>query len=277
MGEVLAIIATKVPPSHRRNGSAQTTHRRLSYAYRPRTRIMEESRRQGNQMNITPDQITGIVERHGKWLRDEPGGERAYLAGANLARANLAGANLARANLNGAYLARADLARANLARANLNGADLARADLARAYLARADLAGADLAGADLAGADLAGAYLAGAYLAGANLSSANLSGANLSGANLSGADMRGANGIYRTASVSFTGHGECGRLLCAIIREKGQPAELSCGCFTGDTGALRGYIEKGPAHLRKTRTLALDTVLSALEMQNDDASDGGKE
>ncbi len=84
-------------------------------------------------------------------------GERAYLAGANLA---------------GAYLANANLAGAYLADANLAGAYLAGANLAGAYLANANLADANLADANLADANLAGANLAGAYLAGANLAGA---------------------------------------------------------------------------------------------------------
>ena len=72
----------------------------------------------------TQEELNLIVEKHGKWLRDEEGGERANLAGAKLARANLAGANLADANLAGANLARANLARAYLAGATGNSKNL---------------------------------------------------------------------------------------------------------------------------------------------------------
>ena len=71
---------------------------------------------------------------HGKWLRSEEGGKRAYLRGAILNDANLNDANLYRADLSGADLHRADLCGANLNGANLCGADLHRADLRGANL-----------------------------------------------------------------------------------------------------------------------------------------------
>lgn len=48
---------------------------------------------------ITQEQLTKILASHGKWWRDEEGGQRAYLRGANLQGADLQGANL-----QGAYL-----------------------------------------------------------------------------------------------------------------------------------------------------------------------------
>ena len=125
----------------------------------------------------TIEQLDKVLEKHAAWRRGDPTGQRADLAGANLADAYLACADLADANLADAYLADANLADANLA-----GADLAGANLA----------GANLADADLAGADLAGAYLAGADLAGTNLACADLAGANLAGADLAGAYLAGA-------------------------------------------------------------------------------------
>ena len=154
--------------------------------------------------------------------------------------------------LAGANLAGANLAGANLARANLAGANLARANLARAYLARAYLARANLAGANLARA----------YLAGANLDGANLAGANLDGA------------CHHFAQVAFSGHGECGRMLSAVILKKGEAPRLFCGCFTGDVDELRAFIAKGDTRLRKTRTLALDTVMALLAAENDPKTDG---
>jgi hypothetical protein len=161
---------------------------------------------------VTAAELQGVLDAHGRWLRDEEGGIRANLAGADLARANLADANLAGADLARANLARANLARANLAGANLAGANLARANLAGAnlagaYLADANLAGADLARAnlaraDLARADLAGANLAGANLAGANLADADLADADLAGADLADADLAGAIGLPATLSAT---------------------------------------------------------------------------
>ena len=77
----------------------------------------------------TQVELKEILDKHSKWLRNEPGGERANLSGADLTRAYLSGADLTRA-----YLTRADLTRADLTRANLSGADLSGADLTRAYL-----------------------------------------------------------------------------------------------------------------------------------------------
>jgi hypothetical protein len=148
-------------------------------------------------MTITSQDIPGILERHGKWLRNEPGGSRADLSGANLSGANLSGANLS-----GANLSRADLSGANLYGANLSGANLSRADLSGANLYGADLSGANLSGANLSRADLYGADLSGANLSRADLSGANLSGANLSRADLSGANLSGAN-LYGAKNASF--------------------------------------------------------------------------
>ena len=98
------------------------------------------------------------LEKHLKWLKNEDGGERADLYGADLREA-----------------------------------DLYEADLREADLREADLYEADLRGADLRGANLREADLLGANLLGANLRGANLLGANLRGANLLGASLRGAN------------------------------------------------------------------------------------
>ena len=93
---------------------------------------------------ITQEQLTKILASHGKWWRDEEGGQRAYLQRAYLRDADLRGANLRDADLRGANLQRAYLRDADLRGANLRGANLQ---------------GADLQGADLQGADLQGAYL----------------------------------------------------------------------------------------------------------------------
>ena len=94
--------------------------------------------------------LSEIVEKHGKWLRDEKGGERWSCP---------IGANLRRADLSDADLRRADLSDANLSGADLSGADLRRADLSDANLSGADLRRANLSGANLSGADLSDANL----------------------------------------------------------------------------------------------------------------------
>ena len=65
-------------------------------------------------MKITQEQLNEIVASHGKWLRNEEGGEKAYLSCADLRGADLSGANLSGAYLSGANLSGADLSGANL-------------------------------------------------------------------------------------------------------------------------------------------------------------------
>ena len=78
-----------------------------------------------------------VLGNHLKWLKDEPGGERA---------------DLCCADLRGADLCDADLCGADLRDADLRSADLRDADLRDADLCDADLRGANLRGADLCGA-----------------------------------------------------------------------------------------------------------------------------
>jgi len=85
------------------------------------------------------EEIKIVLGKHAAWLRDDDGGEKANLRGADLSRADLS---------------EADLSRADLSRADLRGADLSRADLSEADLSGADLSRADLRGADLSGANL---------------------------------------------------------------------------------------------------------------------------
>ena len=93
---------------------------------------------------MTKEQLNKVLEKHKKWLNDEPDGERASLRGADLRGANLQGASLRGADLRGADLRRADLQKADLWGANLWGANLWGADLWGADLWEADLRGANL-------------------------------------------------------------------------------------------------------------------------------------
>ena len=95
-----------------------------------------------------------ILEKHIKWLRNEDGGQRANLQGANLQGANLKDADLQRADLRWANLQGVDLRWANLQGVDLKDADLRYADLQGANLKDADLQRADLQRADLRYADL---------------------------------------------------------------------------------------------------------------------------
>ena len=105
-------------------------------------------------MKISAEKLQEIIKSHGRWLRNEEGGERAnlrdaYLSGANLSDAYLSGANLRDANLSDANLSDANLSGANLSGANLSGANLSGANLSGANLSGANLRGANLSGADL--------------------------------------------------------------------------------------------------------------------------------
>ena len=118
---------------------------------------------------MTKEELSLILDKHKKWLNDDPDGERANLSGADLRGADLRGADLSDANLYGANLRRADLSDADLSDANLRGADLSDANLRGANLRGAELSDANLRGANLRGADLRGANLRGADLRGADL------------------------------------------------------------------------------------------------------------
>ena len=104
-------------------------------------------------MKISAEKLQEIIESHGRWLRNEEGGERANLRSADLSSADLSGADLRSADLSSA-----DLYCADLSSADLSGADLRSANLRSADLSGADLRGADLRSADLRSADLDKTY-----------------------------------------------------------------------------------------------------------------------
>src|SRR5574343_8420 len=130
---------------------------------------------EGVVRTISEQDLKDILDKHGKWLKNEDGGCRANLSYANLSSANLSSADLSSANLSSA----------NLSYANLSYADLRYADLSYANLSSANLSSADLRSANLSSAKLS-------Y---ANLSSADLSSADLSSADLRYADLRYAKGF----------------------------------------------------------------------------------
>ena len=92
-------------------------------------------------MTMTHEELKAVLELHGKWLRNDAGGRRAVLRGADLSRADLSRADLSRADLSRAVLSRADLSRAVLSGAVLRDADLSGAVLRDADLSRAVLSG----------------------------------------------------------------------------------------------------------------------------------------
>ena len=151
---------------------------------------------------LTSNNLKEILDKHKKWMEDEPDGECADLTGADLCdvdfhyvdlyRANLRHTHLCGADLSSSTLRYADLTDANLCGANLYNADLHGASLRGANLSGANLCGATLSHASLFGANLFGADLSGADLYCADLYCANLVGINPSGANFSHVDLRGA-------------------------------------------------------------------------------------
>ena len=58
-------------------------------------------------------------------------------------------------------------------------------------------------------------------------------------------------------------------MLTAIREKEGSPIKLFCGCFNGSVDDLRKYIADGDVKYRKTRTLALEAVLSMIDVKND--------
>jgi hypothetical protein len=72
-------------------------------------------------MDVT--KLHEVLEKHAKWARGEPGGERA----------NLSGANLSGAYLRGAYLRGADLRGADLSGASLDPAEVSRRTIVPEY------------------------------------------------------------------------------------------------------------------------------------------------
>ena len=57
---------------------------------------------------MTKEQLNEVLEKHKKWLNDEPGGKRADLQGTDLRGADLWGADLREADLRGANLREAN-------------------------------------------------------------------------------------------------------------------------------------------------------------------------
>ena len=88
---------------------------------------------------ITTEELKEILEKHLKWVNDEPYGQKADLSSADLRSADLRYADLSYADLRSA-----DLRSANLRYADLSSADLSYADLSYANLRSTDLRSANL-------------------------------------------------------------------------------------------------------------------------------------
>ncbi len=94
-----------------------------------------EAQEQPNYRDVSPDELTQILEAHQKWVEsDGKEGKQGGLWGANLKRANLWEANLQEADFGGANLQEVSLPKANLQKVNLRGANLQGANLSSTYL-----------------------------------------------------------------------------------------------------------------------------------------------
>lgn len=142
---------------------------------------------------LTSNELKEILDKHNKWLANEPDGECANLSDADLRGFCLRGVQLAGANLCSADLSEVDFSYADLRCANLSCAKLSYAYLYGTGLHNAILRGANLSCANLSDANLSHASLYAANLYNADLSGANITGANLYCADLSGVKLSGAN------------------------------------------------------------------------------------
>ena len=69
---------------------------------------------------MTKEELALILDKHKKWLNDDPDGKRADLRGADLRRVDLRGADLSDADMRGANMRGADMRSADLSGANLD-------------------------------------------------------------------------------------------------------------------------------------------------------------
>lgn len=104
---------------------------------------------------ITQDELIEILKKHEKWVRDEPGGERADLSNTDLKGIDLTGAFLPSALLNGANFENALMSKVNFMHADLVNANFTNAIMPEAKLRSANLSGANLTNVDFTCADLA--------------------------------------------------------------------------------------------------------------------------
>jgi len=166
--------------------------------------------------NLSPQLLEQVLTAHERYVRREPGGQRAVFKFVQLSRLSLSARMLDDADFTAAAMVETLLIRTSLKRASFFGADLTLADLRAADCSRADLRGAVLRGANLAHANLNEADMRRAVLAvyepggglrrwrpasnersqaslrGSNLNAALIDEAEAAGADFSGCSLRGA-------------------------------------------------------------------------------------
>lgn len=74
---------------------------------------------------MTQDKLDEILEKHIKWLRKDPAGERADMSGtdvreADMREADMNGANMRESDMRGAYMHWANMSGANMSGANID-------------------------------------------------------------------------------------------------------------------------------------------------------------
>jgi hypothetical protein len=156
---------------------------------------------------MTESEFMERVERHGKWLRDEPGGERLSLAGTEAFAMDLTGVDLRRAYLEDVSFAGSALAGAkfgwaglrhvvfdgvNMVDASFKGADLFAVHFERAVVVGVDFQGAHVTVGSLRAADCRFADFSDAVMTRVDLTGANFRRAVFAHTAMKGADLRGA-------------------------------------------------------------------------------------
>jgi hypothetical protein len=91
---------------------------------------------------LSPRQLKTILNRHEKWLNQQPGGYQANLENFDLRNASFKKADLTEVSFTGSDLRNADFADALLASTNLDNTDLRGANFLRAMLREVDVRGA---------------------------------------------------------------------------------------------------------------------------------------
>jgi uncharacterized protein YjbI with pentapeptide repeats len=158
---------------------------------------------------LTPEQLNQVIAKHEAFLNSACEGERANLAGKNLAGLNLSNRVLLAADFSGANLTGTSLKFSNLSEAALYCCDMARTDGRYVNFAKANMRGVNLNGANLSHARLDGCdFRAGQILrqgprgnvvvdrsgaaVGTDFSYCSLVGVSFEGADLQGANFTGA-------------------------------------------------------------------------------------
>jgi hypothetical protein len=128
---------------------------------------------------ITEEKLQEIIEKHGKWMNGDRGGERADLRHVDFSNTNLSYTDLSYTDFSYTNLSHTDLRGTDLSYTNLSGANLENT-----YLGYTNLSYTNLSHANLSTTDLSYTNLSYTNLSHANLSNAKMDRVNLSGARL---------------------------------------------------------------------------------------------